>query len=85
MGTDGYIETRKYIDVTAPEKTENTVILVNREGEKRFNVTGRAGFPFFGEMILDMMNRTENAMTQKHVLKAAELAVIAEKNAKILS
>lgn len=85
LGTDGYIETRKYIDVTAPEKTENTVILVNREGEKRFNVTGQVGFPFFGEMILDMMNRTENAMTQKHVLKAAELAVIAEKNAKNLS
>lgn len=85
LGTDGYIETRKYIDVTAPEKAENTVILVNHEGEKRFNVTGKAGYPFFGELILDIMNRTENAMTQAHVLKAAELCVIAETNAKVLS
>ena len=61
------------------------MILVNREGEKRFNVTGQAGFPFFGEMILDMINRTENAMTQKHVLKAAQLAVVAGMNAKNLS
>ena len=81
LGTDGYIETRKYIDVTAPEKCENTVILVNHEGEKRFVVTGKAGYPFFGELILDVLNRTENAMTQAHVLKAAELSVIAENTA----
>ena len=81
LGTDGYIETRKYIDVTAPEKCENTVILVNHEGEQRFNVTGKAGFPFFGELILDLLHRTENAMTQAHVLKAAELSVIAQQNA----
>ncbi len=81
LGTDGYIETRKYIDVSAPEKVENTVILVNHEGEKRFDVTGKVGYPFFGELILDIVNRTENAMTQAHVLKAAELSVIAEKMA----
>lgn len=85
LGTEGYIETRKYIDPAAPELIENTVILVNREGEKRFNVTGKAGYPFFGKMILDMINRTENAMTQAHVLKAAELSVIAEETALKLS
>lgn len=85
LGTDGYIETRKYIDVTAPEKAENTVILVNHEGEKKFNVTGKAGYPFFGELILDCIRRTENAMTQRHVLKAAELCITAQMNAETLA
>ena len=84
LGTDGYIETRKYIDVTSPDLTENTVILVNHEGEKKFNVTGKAGYPFFGELIRDVINRTENAMTQEHCLKAAELCDIAQMNAKEL-
>jgi hypothetical protein len=36
------------------------------------------GFPFFGELVLDCLNRTENAMTQEHTFKAAELCLIAQ-------
>ena len=32
-------------------------------------------------MILDCINRTENAMTQEHILKAAELCVRAQMQA----
>lgn len=80
LGTDGYIELRKYIDV-GRERTENHVYLVNHEGEHHFNVTGQVGFPFFGELILDCLNRTENAMTQEHAFKAAELCLTAQANA----
>ena len=37
--------------------------------------------PFFGQLILDCLNRTENAMTQEHAFKAAELSLQAQANA----
>ena len=45
------------------------------------NACGVTGFPFFGQLILDCLNRTENAMTQHHAFKAAELCLIAQENA----
>ncbi len=76
LGTDGYIEIRKYIDITRQE--QDVVYLVNKEGEFRYPVAGKVGFPYFGQLILDCLNRTENAMTQEHTFKAAELCVKAQ-------
>ncbi len=77
LGTDGYLELRKYVDV-AREKTGDTVYVVNQKGEHRLNVTGKVGFRFFGQLILDSLNRTETAMTQAHAFKAAELCLRAQ-------
>jgi predicted dehydrogenase len=77
LGTEGYIELRKYVDL-AKEASCDHVFWVNNEGEHYCKVSGQVGFPFFGEFILDCINRTENAMTQEHALKAAELCVRAE-------
>jgi predicted dehydrogenase len=76
LGTEGYIEIRKYVDLTLGE--QDVVYLVNREGEFRYPVSGNVGFPFFGQLILDCLNSTENAMTQEHAFKAAELCVRAQ-------
>jgi predicted dehydrogenase len=80
VGTDGYIELRKYVDV-AREGTSNHLYLVNREGEQHLELDGKVGYPFFGELILDCLNRTEKAMTQAHAFKAAELCLIAQEKA----
>ena len=80
LGTDGYMEIRKYIDI-AREDSGNQVYLVNQEGTFHYSVSGEVGYPFFGELILDCINRTENAMTQAHAFKAAELCLIAQKEA----
>ncbi|MBP3965482.1 Gfo/Idh/MocA family protein [Paenibacillus lignilyticus] len=80
LGTDGYIELRKYIDV-ARDKSGDHVFLVNHEGEHHLSVGGQVGFPYFGELILDCLNRTENAMTQAHAFKAAELCMLAQNKA----
>lgn len=77
LGTEGYIELRKYLDVAKSEESDN-VYWVDKEGEHFINVHGKVGFPYFGQLILDCMNRTENAMTQEHALKAAELCVKAQ-------
>ena len=55
--------------------------MVNDSGEKYLNAVGVTGYPFFGQLILDCLNRTENAMTQAHAFKAAELSLQAQANA----
>ena len=77
LGTKGYIELRKYVDV-ARDKTGDNVYLVDDAGERHLNVTGQVGFRFFGQLILDCLNRTETAMTQAHAFKAAELCLRAQ-------
>lgn len=75
--TDGYIELRKYVDI-GTERMGDQVYLVNQHGEQRIDVSGKVGFPFFGELILDCLHRTEHAMTQEHAFKAAEISLLAQ-------
>ncbi|MCT1998355.1 Gfo/Idh/MocA family oxidoreductase [Brachybacterium muris] len=84
LGTEGYIELRKYVDITT-DHGPNQVFLVNGEGERRIEAAGQVGYPFFGELILDVLNRTENAMTQEHAFKAVELALKAQDQARVLT
>ena len=74
LGTKGYMELRKYINVAQPESRGDQIFLVNQHEEKQIDAHG-TGFPFFGELILDSLNGTENAMTQAHIFKAAELCI----------
>ena len=80
LGTEGYIELRKYIDV-GRESSGNHVYLVNGDGERHIPVDGQVGYPYFGQLILDCLEGTEVAMTQAHAFKAAELCLQAEEQA----
>ncbi len=80
LGTEGSLEVRKYIDV-AREAPASRLFLVDRDGEQEIDCLQGSGFPFFGAMILDVINRTENAMTQQHVFKAAQLSMLAQRYA----
>ncbi|MEJ6951880.1 Gfo/Idh/MocA family protein [Natronospora cellulosivora (SeqCode)] len=80
LGTEGYIEVRKYIDIARDERGDH-LYLVNNKGEKHFQLSGKVGYPFFGEFILDCLNGTENAMTQEHTFKAASLCIEAQDKA----
>lgn len=80
LGTEGYIEIRKYIDI-AKDRSGDHLYLVNQQGETYIDAKGKAGYPFFGELILDCLERTERAMTQEHAFKAAELCLIAQEQA----
>lgn len=82
-GTHGYIELRKNIDLTVGGG--NILYLVNDDGEFRINANGTTGLPFFGELILDSLNGTEKAMTQRHIFAAARLSLIAQANARELT
>ena len=78
LGTTGYLEIRKYIDV-AREPGGNLIFLVDQQGEHLIPCAGQVGFPFPGQLILDVLNRAENAMTQAHAFKAAELSMQAQR------
>ncbi|MCP5523905.1 MAG: Gfo/Idh/MocA family oxidoreductase [Verrucomicrobiales bacterium] len=80
LGTDGYLELRKYVDI-ARETEGDQVYLVDHKGEHRFPVHGKVGFPYFGELILDCLNRTDRAMSQQHTFLAIELALKAQATA----
>jgi len=77
LGTDGYIELRKYLNVGQNSVGDN-VFLANNKVEEHYTVGGKVGCPYFGQLILDCLNRTENAMTQEHTFKAAELCIKAQ-------
>jgi len=80
LGTKGYIEIRKNIDV-AREKKGNQLYIVDQTGEYHLSLKGKVGTPYFGHLILDCLHRTEHAMSQAHALKASELSLIAQNQA----
>ena len=81
LGTKGFIEIRKYVNLASGSNGGGHVFLVNGEGEKYMNAAGATGYPFFGQLILDCLERTEKAMTQAHAFKAAELCLRAQEQA----
>lgn len=85
LGTKGTIELRKYVEVGRPDDEADVLYLVDDTGEHRLPCRGRVGFPFFGQLILDCLNRTEQAMTQAHAFEAARLCLEAQARARFLS
>ena len=77
LGTKGFIELRKYLDL-ARERTASHLYLADDKALQHIPVAGKVGYAFFGQLILDCLNRTELAMTQAHAFKAAELGVKAQ-------
>jgi len=81
LGTEGFIEQRKYMQLGEKGSRGGHLYLANNKEESYYNVEGQVGYPYFGQLILDCLNRTENAMTQEHAFKAAELCVKAQMQA----
>jgi predicted dehydrogenase len=81
VGTEGFIEERKYMNLGVKASGGSYVFLANGTEETAFTVNGKVGCPYFGALILDCLDRTEHAMTQDHAFKAAELSLIAQRDA----
>ncbi len=61
------------------------VYIFDAQGARHINVAGTVGFPYFAHLVLDCLHRTENAMTQAHAFKAAELCLRAQAGARRLA
>jgi predicted dehydrogenase len=81
LGTEGYIELRKYIDV-AVKKSGNNLFIVDQK-EARYIDCGNLTLPFGPQFVADVVNRTHTAQDQTQCLLAAELSIRAQQNAKI--
>jgi predicted dehydrogenase len=80
VGTTGVMEIRKYID-PHQQVPASKILLTDQQSTRVIDCLGRVGFPFFGQMILDCLNRTEQAMTQEHIFEAARLSLQAQQMA----
>jgi predicted dehydrogenase len=79
LGTEGYIELRKYVDIAGREGTDH-LFLVDREATRHIDCSD-APLPYYERLIADVFERTESAMAQAHCFKVCELALAAQAQA----
>jgi predicted dehydrogenase len=79
LGTDGYIEIRKNIDI-AGKPGGSHLFLVDQK-ETRYFDCSKEPLPYGEQLVNDVLNRTETAMSQEHCFLATELALKAQQQA----
>lgn len=83
LGTDGYIELRKYIDL-ASRPGGSHLFLVDKQ-ETRYVDCSNVDLPYGRQLVQDVFDRTETAMSQAHCFLASELALKAQAQARSVS
>lgn len=79
LGTEGYIELRKYIDLVGRPGTDH-LFLVDGSSTRYIDCSS-VRLPFYPDLIDDIEGRTEHAMSQRHTFTATELAIQADLSA----
>jgi predicted dehydrogenase len=82
LGTQGYIEVRKYTNV-AVSKQGNNLFIVDQK-QARYIDCNNLPLPFGPQFVSDIVNRMHIAQDQTQCLLAAELVIKAQKNAKVV-
>jgi predicted dehydrogenase len=83
IGTDGFIEVRKNIDLAGREG-DNHLFLVDQKGTRYVDCRDVA-LPYGQQLVSDVLDRTETAMTQQHCFLATELVLKAQHQAQRLT
>jgi len=79
LGTEGYIELRKNIDIEGRPGTQH-LFMANHAGTRYIDCS-KEPITYFRRFIADVRNRTETAMTQEHVFTVCGLALDAQARA----
>jgi predicted dehydrogenase len=79
LGTDGFIEIRKNIDI-AGKPGESHLFIVDQK-ETRYIDCKDVALPYGPSLVADVLNRTDTAMPQEHCFLATELMLKAQKQA----
>jgi predicted dehydrogenase len=82
LGTEGYIELRKYVDI-AGRKGGNHLFIADQK-QTRYIDCSQVELPFGPQFISDIVNRTETGQSQAQTLLAAELVLKAQKQASVV-
>ena len=83
LGTDGYIELRKYVDI-AGRPGGNHLFIVDQK-QTRYIDCNDVELPFGPRLVSDIVNRTETAMPQAHTFLTMELVLKAQKQAQTIT
>jgi predicted dehydrogenase len=79
LGTEGYIELRKYVDI-AGRPGGNHLFIVDGKS-MRYIDCNDVELPFGPRLVSDVVNRTETAMPQAHTLLTMEVVLKAQQQA----
>ena len=79
LGTNGFIEIRKNIDIGG-RSGGNHLFLVDQK-ETRYVDCSNVALPYGEQLVADVLNRTETAMPQAHCFLATELILKAQRQA----
>lgn len=82
LGTEGYIELRKYADI-AGRKGGNHLFIVDQK-QARYMDCNQVPLPFGSQFVSDIVNRTHTGQDQTQALLTAELVIKAQKSAHML-
>jgi predicted dehydrogenase len=82
LGTDGFIEIRKNIDIGGRPGGSH-LFLVDQKETRSIDCSNQP-LPYGEQLVDDVLNRTETAMPQEHCFLATELALRAQKEARRL-
>lgn len=83
LGTEGYIELRKNVDIGGRPGGDH-LFLVDQK-ETRYVDCSKQELPYGEQLVSDILNRTETALPQAHTFLATEVALKAQKQAQRLS
>ncbi|MEO3997032.1 Gfo/Idh/MocA family oxidoreductase [Mesorhizobium sp. CAU 1732] len=76
LGTEGYIELRKYVDIEGRAGSDH-LFLVNN-AESRYIDCANIPLTYFRDLAADVANRTQTAMTFDHAAEVTRLALEAQ-------
>lgn len=79
LGTDGFIEIRKNVDIAG--RTGSSHLFLVDHKETRYIDCSNEPLPYGNQLVNDVNNRTETAMSQEHCFLATELALKSQKQA----
>jgi len=79
LGTDGFMELRKYTDLGGREGGNHLFVVDGKE--TRYVDCSSVELPYGTQLMNDVVNRTETAMSQQHCFLATELALKAQQAA----
>jgi predicted dehydrogenase len=82
LGTEGYIELRKYCDIAGRPGGDH-LFLVDQEGMHYIDCSD-VELPYGRQLLDDVLNRTQTAVSQDHCFFASELALKAQAQAQRL-
>ena len=83
LGTDGFMEIRKNIDIAG--RPGGSHLFVVDQKETRYIDCQKVELPYGEQLVQDILQRTETAMPQAHCFLATELVLKAQKQAQRVS